>query len=266
MPVEYALFAFWAWAELSGVRPHLYGGLALFYFVVYSVTIFVLTVRQNLRAARERRQSVTNPPVPRPAPSSRPSRHVWIKIKMAAWRFWWRAFRKKRLAPLDDALANAVIKGNVNNVAVFLSRGANANVFLVSMPLLAFAAGKGQLETARLLLAAGANVNARSALIGSGALARAVVGDHLEIVRLLLAHGANIDAKDNKGVTALMLVADSGNAALVRVLLEHGSNRNERARRGWTALRFAQRNQHCEIVELLQRVEEPGRPGNEMPG
>jgi len=250
--IEYALFALWAWAELRGVRPRFYGGLAFWYFIAYQETMVAVTVRQNLREARERRQSVKRPSDSRSVPSPRPARHLWLRIKIAMWRFWWRAFRKKRRFPLDDSLMQAVLTGNINNVEVFIKRGANANAFLVSMPLLAFAVGKGQVETARLLLAAGANVNARSALTGVVALSCAVIGNNLELASLLLAHGAEVNAKNYKGLTALMLAAELGNIPLVQMLLEHGANVSARSKRGSTALQFAQRKGHSAIVDLLE--------------
>jgi hypothetical protein len=41
-----------------------------------------------------------------------------------------------------------------------------------------------------------------------------------EVVRLLLAKGANIDAKNNKGETALMLAEGKGHTEIVKLLQE----------------------------------------------
>jgi ankyrin repeat protein len=61
----------------------------------------------------------------------------------------------------------------------------------------------GHIETVKLLLDKGANVNARNA-VAETALTHASQKGNTEIVKLLLSKGADVNAKDDAGWTALM--------------------------------------------------------------
>jgi len=92
-------------------------------------------------------------------------------------------------------------------------------------PLL-FAAQQGDIESARLLLDAGADVN-DAAPMGTSALVVAVHGGHGAFAAFLLERGAN--ANDNRaGYTALHLAAVRGDLPLIEALLAHGADVNAR--------------------------------------
>jgi uncharacterized protein len=92
-----------------------------------------------------------------------------------------------------------------------------------STPLL-FAARVGDVESARILLAAGANVN--DALPdGASALVEAAHSGHEAVGALLLDKGADPDAAA-VGYTALHAAVLRGGLDLVRALLVHGANPN----------------------------------------
>lgn len=95
-------------------------------------------------------------------------------------------------------------------------------------PLLA-AAKEGRSEQIRLLLANGADVDARNAE-GNTALMAAASAAQVEVVRLLLESGANVNAKNENGITALSLAYTSPAEStvplrfrrdVVRLLKEH---------------------------------------------
>ncbi len=116
------------------------------------------------------------------------------------------------------------------------------------------ASGKGFGEHVKLLLEAGAEVNAK---LGSNktALALAVEGQHIDIVELLLVAGADANIQFNsktfqKG-TVLMRVAKNGNTEIAELLLERGAKANLQDRKGSTALMIAAANGHLEIADLL---------------
>ena len=88
-------------------------------------------------------------------------------------------------------------------------------------PLL-FTAQQGQVDTARVLLAAGANVN-DTAPIGWSAVAVAAFADHVEVATLLLDEGADPNTSD-AGFSALHAAVLRGNLELVEALLAHGAN------------------------------------------
>jgi uncharacterized protein len=98
-----------------------------------------------------------------------------------------------------------------------------------STPLL-FAARSGDTASARLLLAAGANVN--DALPdGTSALVLAAHSGHGETAALLLEKGANPDAAEN-GYTALHAAVLRSDLNLVKALLAHKANPDLRTTKG----------------------------------
>lgn len=113
-------------------------------------------------------------------------------------------------------------------------------------PLL-FAAQQGDIESARILLEAGANVDYATSEDGS-ALGVAAASGHEKLALFLLEHGADPDAKDGYGITALHWAIQEGLHALsgagisptdsfwwhpnmpelVKSLLVHGANSDAR--------------------------------------
>ncbi|MEQ8954447.1 MAG: ankyrin repeat domain-containing protein, partial [Gammaproteobacteria bacterium] len=87
---------------------------------------------------------------------------------------------------------------------------------------LIFAARSGDLESARFIVEAGADVNALSAF-GTSALIMAVHGGNAELVNYLLQQGADVDSAAS-GHTALHDAVLRGDLAAVDVLLNHGAN------------------------------------------
>lgn len=112
------------------------------------------------------------------------------------------------------------------------------------------AARKGDAETVRSLIRAGAVVNAKDDS-GATALTVAASQGHTEIVRTLLQAGADANAKNDSGVTALMAPARDGYTEIVRSLIEAGADLNAKNDFGRTALMSAATNRHIEIVRAL---------------
>jgi ankyrin repeat protein len=106
-----------------------------------------------------------------------------------------------------------------------------------STPLL-FAARNGDVESAELLLASGANVDD---LLpdGTSALTVAAHGNHAALVRRLLDRGANPNVIGS-GYTALHAAVLRGNADMVEALLARGALANSRLRHGTATTRGSQ--------------------------
>jgi ankyrin repeat protein len=96
-------------------------------------------------------------------------------------------------------------------------------------PLL-FASRVGDVVSARLLLAAGADVN-DAAPDGASALVVAAHSGHPELTALFLDQGADPNAS-RAGYTALHVAVLRGDAAMVEALLAHGANPNVPLARG----------------------------------
>ena len=103
-----------------------------------------------------------------------------------------------------------------------------AVAFMLAIPALGFggdlheAAKKKDVEAVKVLLKAGADVNARDK-DGGTPLYAAVFWGHVELVKLLLEAGANVNAKGIGGDTPLHLAAIQGNVGAVKVLREAGA-------------------------------------------
>ena len=111
----------------------------------------------------------------------------------------------------------------------------------------------GLLETTRLLLEAGADVN-RSAADGRRPLMLAARGGSDELVRLLLDKGAEIDGRNPKdGTTALMWAANNGLKSIIEHLIERGADPSIAANDGWTAGEAARMAGHMDIANKLER-------------
>ena len=95
---------------------------------------------------------------------------------------------------------------------------------------LMFAARHGDIESARLLLAAGADVN-QLAGNSASALVLAVHSGHSPLAGFLLEHGADPDAA-GAGYTALHAAVLRGELEAVEALLAHGADPNMRLEKG----------------------------------
>lgn len=107
--------------------------------------------------------------------------------------------------------------------------------------------------TARLesLLAAGADVNAADHN-DCTPLHYAAIYDHEDVATILVAHGADVNAKGHwNDDTPLHDAAEHGHAGVAKVLIAHGGNVDARNEGGWTPLHTAARGGHVDIIELL---------------
>ena len=145
----------------------------------------------------------------------------------------------------DTALLYAVRRGRAEVAALLLS-GSRPDAVLLNRAL-TLAARRGEVPMLRLLLDAGAAVDARDAG-GRSALALAAAEGHPEAARTLLAGGADPNAADADGATPLMLAAYYGHADIVHLLLTHGADPSARDASGDSARDYARRP---EILRLL---------------
>lgn len=106
---------------------------------------------------------------------------------------------------------------------------------------LMFAAREGDLASARLLVAAGANVNDRDAW-GVSATVLAAHAGHTDVVEFLLASGADPNAAE-AGFSALHMAVMRRDERMVRALLARGANPNARLE-VWTPTRRSSSDFH----------------------
>ncbi|XP_047101524.1 ankyrin repeat domain-containing protein 23-like [Schistocerca piceifrons] len=103
----------------------------------------------------------------------------------------------------------------------------------------------------RALIAAGADLGARGEWRGLTALHWAARRGDVEAARLLVGAGAAVDARDDYGLTPLHVAALSGRAEVAAALLVAGADRGATTRAGDTALDIARERNHRRLVEML---------------
>ena len=120
---------------------------------------------------------------------------------------------------------------------------------------LMWAACWGHLAAVETLVAAGADLNMRSAPAGCTPLHYAAVHGYSKIVAALLLGGADKNALDACGNTPVLLAAREGHCASVETLVAAGADVDRCTRRagffGWTALHIAALIGHGKIVSAL---------------
>ena len=120
------------------------------------------------------------------------------------------------------------------------------------MTALHWAAYQGNLEMTRVLIQAGANLNAANRLKALTPLLIAAQAGDAAMLDLLLKSGADANLANALGTTPLMLAAASGKPDAVKTLLDHGADVNAReSARRQTALMFAAALNRDAVVRLL---------------
>ncbi len=101
-------------------------------------------------------------------------------------------------------------------------------------------------EVVRILIDAGADPSIAD---NQGKTALIANSQDLQIAELLIAHGANVNARANNGVTPLL---NAGTVELTRLLLEHGADPFAKTEQGETALDWANRMNRKDQAALLE--------------
>ncbi|NLO04903.1 MAG: ankyrin repeat domain-containing protein [candidate division WS1 bacterium] len=112
-------------------------------------------------------------------------------------------------------------------------------------------------DVLRALIEGGADPNQRLSWSNKSLLETAAAAGDVELARLLIAHGADVNAKDPLAMPALLAAAGAGNAEMVRVLLSSGAD-PKLSWHGRTAVEIAIREEHRMVVEVLREWEARG--------
>ena len=151
-------------------------------------------------------------------------------------------------ADAADDFIIAVENDRVAQVRDFLGKGIDPNtVGVEGVPALVLAARNGYGGTVDALLAAKANVNAKTPS-GDTAIMAAALAGHLEIVKKLRAAGAQIDGP---GWTPLIYAATGGRNEVIEYLLAQGAKVNAASPNRTSALMMAVREGKGPTVTLL---------------
>jgi ankyrin repeat protein len=150
---------------------------------------------------------------------------------------------------LNAALIKAAQEGDFKRVKLLIADGADVNAKSRDqwMPLTIAAQGF-DVETAKTLFGQGAALDSDQ---GWTALMIATIEGHVEVVRALLEHGAQVNAGNNKGWTALRFAVSMDETEILRVLLDAGADANIKDHEGKTALMQAAGENSKESLKAL---------------
>jgi len=115
------------------------------------------------------------------------------------------------------------------------------------------------IEAVKQHLAAGADVDVKGGWLGGTPLHYAVGEGRNEIAKLLIAKGADVNAKDIYGTTPLHY---ANTKEIAQPLIAEGADVNAKDDDGKTPLNSAIRHKHPEIVDLLRK--HGGKTGEEL--
>jgi len=118
------------------------------------------------------------------------------------------------------------------------------------------AAWEGNIKAVAQHLASGTDVNAEDDLYGDTPLLWAAGFGHKEVAVLLIAKGADVNAKDEEAATPLHWAAYKGHKEIAKLLIAKGANVNAMAGgrlQSKTPLDFAESKEHKETADLLRK-------------
>jgi uncharacterized protein len=113
------------------------------------------------------------------------------------------------------------------------------------------AAAASNVDIAKILIHQGAEVNAASTHGATPLTLAPLTNDDTIMVELLFANGAAINDKETHSSSALLNAAAAGHLASLRFLISKGANTSSTNRAGTTALMEAATHGHIETVEFL---------------
>jgi hypothetical protein len=114
------------------------------------------------------------------------------------------------------------------------------------------AAFAGQVGATTWLLDHGAPVDAVAKnRFANTPLVLAALTSQRETMAVLIARGADVNAREEKGICAIHLAAANGSTEVLRLLLDHGAAIHARTDDGTTALDVARKKGHADAAALL---------------
>jgi uncharacterized protein len=140
----------------------------------------------------------------------------------------------------NDSLVQCVAEDKADDVALFFAAGFSPDIKdKKGIPLVCIAARNGNLNTLKLLLYTGAQVNQIAEDRGSNALFDSALIRNKEIVKVLIEAGADVNIQSKDGQTALIVVVGAGDEDIVELLVKAGADADIKDALGVSARKYA---------------------------
>ncbi len=167
-----------------------------------------------------------------------------------------RELERRGIAIDKKNFLQAVNEGNFEIVDLFVR--ANFNIHSEDdqgTPALIIALKKGYTIIGRILINAGADINAKDRIGMTPLLLTCgkFSSGNKEIAEMLINKGANINARDLVGFSPLLLSVTGGASGVAELLIEKGADLHAVTKTGKNALSLAEMTGNTKIAELIRR-------------
>jgi len=140
----------------------------------------------------------------------------------------------------NDSLVQCVAEDKADDVALFFAAGFSPDTKdKKGIPLVCIAARNGNLNTLKLLLYTGAQVNQIAEDRGSNALFDSALIRNKDVVKALIEAGADVNVQSKDGQTALIVVVGAGDEDIVELLVKAGADSDIKDALGVSARKYA---------------------------
>lgn len=152
------------------------------------------------------------------------------------------------------AFVEVVKEGDCLLAGIYLEAGYHStDCDKQGVPLICCAARNRRLTMMKLLMQAGADINAVSGDRNDTALIDAVSEDDIEIVSFILKYKADLEIQSKNGQTALIVASGHNNTEIVKLLVDAGAQTDSKDKLGMSALSYAKMQQNEEIIKILSK-------------
>lgn len=158
-----------------------------------------------------------------------------------------------KMNSLTDKLCQYSACGKLEELLNLLQTGADVNGLNKFQRTALQVAKLGNTDIFKALLEAGANPNARDRILMLTVTHDAAREGFLETVRVLVDHGADVNLADENGNLPLHLAAKEGHLEVVKLLLELTEDPRRTNELGHTALTLARDFKHDETADFIKQ-------------
>jgi ankyrin repeat protein len=152
---------------------------------------------------------------------------------------------------IDSDLFLACKKGDIEGIKVLIANGADVNAKGdYNLTPLHEACTNKNIDVARILIEKGADVNAMDRYGRAVLYSACGIGD-IDMVKLLIEKGADVNKQNQHGESAILFSCNHDDTAIVQCLIDNGADVNTKDRPGNTPLAKACDSDRAEIAELL---------------